>query len=233
MPRQCCLDNRIWTASRLGHATFSPAMFAYSQHISRRFRLGDSVGPAFSNVNSIVQGFPLAILRINGLSAAWARSVQHHPLAALCFIGALVDIKMREHIHSTNYKRPSMSQQVSTISTPLSAQTNGHFPHRRRKETTHTHISLCGQPMKQVPDDRLLAGPFSFTKRRARFLATIALEIASRQNASSSVRSTSRFERVYSSQPVPPNTTLASSWVCATRNSKKSQYRAQGDMARA
>ena len=148
-------------------------MFAYSKHISRRFRLGHSVGPAFPNANSIMQGCPLAILRINCLIAAWARSVQHHPPTALCSIGAFIDDKNArtnslDQLQETINFTADFDDRIDAIVNPdktvvFATTTSG------RKQLTD--VNLRGQQIKQVPDDRLLCGQFSFTKRRPRFLA--------------------------------------------------------------
>lgn len=42
-------------------------LFAFSKNLRRRFKLGNSLGPVLQNTNSIMQGCPLAILRILSL----------------------------------------------------------------------------------------------------------------------------------------------------------------------
>ena len=66
-------------------------MYSYAANIQRRFKLGSSVGPKFGNTNSISQGCPLAILRINALIAAWVHSITSHADLTQCSVGGYVD----------------------------------------------------------------------------------------------------------------------------------------------
>ena len=66
-------------------------MYAYAANIRHRFKLGSSVGLKFPNTNSISQGCPLAILRINALIAAWARAITNQPSLTQCSVGGYVD----------------------------------------------------------------------------------------------------------------------------------------------
>ena len=95
---QKCFDNVSWPIDKgiltdLGMpAPTMGAMFAFNENIQRRFKFGNSVGPAFGNTNSICQGCPLAILRINALIASWVHVVQNIP-NCVCRSSAFIDDK--------------------------------------------------------------------------------------------------------------------------------------------
>ena len=94
-----CFDKVAWTIAKgllhdLGFPVqISNAMFGFNEHIVRRFKLGPPIGPTFPNTNSICQGCPLAIIRINALIAAWVQVLRNHPDTQQCRMGAFIDDK--------------------------------------------------------------------------------------------------------------------------------------------
>lgn len=79
----------------------SSAMFSYNQSILRRFKIGKSVAPTFSNTNSICQGCPLAIIRIYAMIAMWIQVIKTHPHTTLCKASAFIDDK---NLRSTSFE---------------------------------------------------------------------------------------------------------------------------------
>jgi hypothetical protein len=94
-----CFDYIPWTIEHgLLNALGLPPrianpLVAFSKNLNRRFKIGNSIGPVIPNTNSIMQGCPLAIIRINSLIAAWTRVIHSCPLTDLCNTSAYVDDK--------------------------------------------------------------------------------------------------------------------------------------------
>ena len=187
-----CFDNVAWPIERgllrdlgmpqnvLGH------MYAWAANVQRRFKLGSSLGPKFANTNSISQGCPLAILRINALISAWVYSIQSRESLSSCSLGGYVDDRnmrstdvqeLQEAVHLTEKFDHCVDGVVNFKKCATYATTA-----LARKQVSS--VTLDGKPLKVVSDDRLLGGHHCFSKRRARWLAnqraTKYLEVARR-----------------------------------------------------
>ena len=174
-----CFDQVAWTIEYgLLHRMGMPprvleAMFSYTRAIQRRFKLGTSIGPLFPNTNGIMQGCPLAILRINCIMMAWARTIQHNAHTSLCTIGVYMDDK--------NARASSLQQlqDVVKLTEPFDDHVDAVVNLRRTVAyaTTTTSrrslssVTINNQPVPTLADDRLLGAQASFTKRRSRALA--------------------------------------------------------------
>ncbi|CAE7832127.1 unnamed protein product [Symbiodinium sp. CCMP2592] len=174
-----CFDNIAWEIeSGLLHDLGMPAsvhgpMLAFSKQIMRRFKFGNSVGPAFPNTNSIMQGCPLAVLRINAVVAAWVRSLSSHPSTSLCALGGYIDDKnvraqsveqLQQVVDLTSAFNDKIDAVVNTDKTVIFATSA-----KGRKQLPN--VVLGGQPLHQITDDKLVGGHLSFTKRRSRAIA--------------------------------------------------------------
>ena len=148
-------------------------MLAFSKQILRRFKIGTSVGPASPNTNSIMQGCPLAILRINAVIAAWARSMSNHPSTSLCPIAAYIDDK-NARAHSLEQLQ-QVIQATSDFDEATDAVINSDktvafaTSHTGRKQIQN--LTVDGQVLRSTHHDKLLGGHISFTKKRSRDLA--------------------------------------------------------------
>ena len=172
-----CFDNVSWEIESgllrdLGMPTsVHGPMLAFSKQIVRRFKFGNSIGPAFPNTDSIMQGCPLAVLRINAVIAAWARSLTcTFPLRAL---GGYIDDK---NVRTQSAQQlQQIIQHTSTFDAAIDAVVNTDktvtFATSAKGRKQLSHIMLNGQPLNQVNDDKLLGGHMSFTKRRSRAIA--------------------------------------------------------------
>ena len=171
---QKCFDNVAWTIERgllrdMGlPMTILNAMMAFNQNVFRRFKLGSSVGPKFGNTNSICQGCPLAILRINSLIAAWVQVIHKHPDTQLCNTNAFIDdknlrapsfVSLMTAIDVTKDFDSAVGAIVNPTKTVVFASTA-----QGRKE-----LVACEYPV--VHDEKLLGASLSFTKKRAKKLA--------------------------------------------------------------
>ena len=174
-----CFDNVPWTIEEgLLHSLGLPdcilrPMFAFSKHIQRRFKFSNSLGPIISNSNSIMQGCPLAVLRINALIASWIRVVQSHPDTKLCSTAAFIDDKhLRAHnieqlqagINLTAAFDKAIDAAVNTSKTALFANSTSNIKRL-------TNVTLDGKKLKVVTNDKLLGGQMSFTSKRALHVA--------------------------------------------------------------
>ena len=139
----------------------------------RRFKVGKSVGPAFPNANSIMQGCPLAILRINSLISAWANVLSSHPDTSFCSFGAFIDDKnaransqtqLQQVIDLTDTFDQAVDAVVNSDKTVVFSTTS-----QGRKDLQHFQVR--GNHLHTANDDRLLGAQLSFTKKRARLLA--------------------------------------------------------------
>ena len=143
-------------------------MFSFNQNILRRFKIGDSVGPCFSNTNSICQGCPLAILRINALIAAWVNVVHSHPSIPSCRTGAFIDDRnLRTTSHSILQDCIRITQQFDTAVGAIINQNKTHV----FGTTAQARKQLASGSFGVVADDKLLGAHLSFTRRRSRKLA--------------------------------------------------------------
>ena len=149
------------------------AMFSYTRAIQRRFKLGTSIGPLFPNTNGIMQGCPLAILRINCIMMAWARTIQHNAHTSLCTIGVYMDDK--------NARASSLQQLQDVVKLTESFDDHIDAVVNLRKTVAYatattsrrslSSVTINNQPVPTLADDRLLGAQASFTKRRSRALA--------------------------------------------------------------
>ena len=164
-----CFDNVAWSIEQgllqdLGMPTQTMgAMFSYNQNIRRRFKFGNSVGPAFKNTNSICQGCPLAILRINALIAAWVRVVKNNP-DGLCRTNAFIDDRnLRASSLSDLQKGINITDQFDKAidAIPNTSKTVVFATSLNARQQVH----CCGY--KVVTFDKLLGYNLAFTKRRS------------------------------------------------------------------
>ena len=174
-----CNDHVAWPIEQgllenlgLPHCVLKP-MYAFSAQIRRRFKIGNSLGPCFSNTNSIMQGCPLAILRINSLIAAWARVIRNSSDTATCSVSAFIDDKnmrassiaeLKTGIRLTELFDIAVDAVVNLRKTVLYATQT-----KLRTELLHDN-ELAFQ---LVQDDKLLGGQMSFSKKRSTMLATV------------------------------------------------------------
>ena len=128
------------------------------------------MGPEFPNTNSISQGCPLAILRINGLIAAWVRVIQSHNQLPLCSVGGCVDDR---NLRSTDLSQLRKSIEVTAAfdnatDAVVNAKKTVLFATSTTARQKMSNITLNNRCLDTV---RLLGGHLTFTKRRARWLA--------------------------------------------------------------
>ena len=148
----------------------SMPLFAFSRKIVRRFKFGNSMGPAIPNTNSIMQGDPLAILRINALIAAWTRVIN---TTGLCRISAFIDDK--------NMRSASLSglqagiDLTADFDRAIAAEVNSNktvlFANSPQNILAVQTVTLNGNSLQVVRNDRLLGGHMCFTAKRAVWLA--------------------------------------------------------------
>ena len=176
---QKCFDNIPWSIEKgllrdLGLPTqVANSMYYFAQNMRRRFKLGSSVGPIMTNTNSIMQGCPLAIIRINCLIAAWSESISQNTSLTTCKLGAFVDDRS---IRSTSIRE---LQEAINVTEQFDSAIDAIIEHNKTVVfATSTsgrqqveHLTYQQQPLPSAPDERLLGGHLSFTKRRARKLA--------------------------------------------------------------
>ena len=148
-------------------------MYAYAANIQRRFKLGSCVGPKFSNTNSISQGCPLAILRINALTGAWARAIANQPSLTQCSVGGYVDDR---NLRSTSLQQLHNAIHISekfdkATDAVLNLKKTHLFATTTASRKQLSSIKFDGREVTVVKDDKLLGGHLSFTQRRARWLA--------------------------------------------------------------
>ena len=174
-----CFDNVAWTIEsgllkELGMPMpVHDAMFSFSASIMRRFKFGNSVGPSFPNTNSIMQGCPLAIIRINALLSAWANAFSSNPDTALCQYGVYFDDKNARATSCQQLQQvidftADFDRSVDAVvnygkTTAFSTSPAG------RKEVRH--ITIDGHAIATADAERLLGAQLSFTKKRDRALA--------------------------------------------------------------
>ena len=169
-----CFDNICWQIERgvLIDLGMPPAilntMFAYNQSIQRRFKLGNSIGPSFPNTNSICQGCPLAIIRINAMITAWIQVISNHSTTSYCRASAFIDDK---NLRSTSSEHFTNAVHITKkFDQAIDAVINSD------KTTVFTTTRLARQKLQnfefpQSLNDKLLGASLSFTKRRSRELA--------------------------------------------------------------
>ena len=156
---------------------FLNTMFSFNKAVKRRFKIGNSIGPAFTNANSICQGCPLAITRINALIASWMQVIKRHSDTVHCKASAFIDDK---HLRSTSFENfkqaldvtKKFDQAVDAIVDPdktvVFATTNS------------ARLRLKELEFPQSSDDKLLGASLSFTKRRSNKRASSYMAVAQR-----------------------------------------------------
>jgi hypothetical protein len=162
-----CFDNICWQIERgvLIDLGMPPAilntMFAYNQSIQRRFKLGNSIGPSFPNTNSICQGCPLAIIRINAMITAWIQVISNHSTTSYCRASAFIDDK---NLRSTSFEHFTNAVHITKkFDQAIDAVINSD------KTTVFATTRLARQKLQnfefpQSLDDKLLGASLSFTK---------------------------------------------------------------------
>jgi hypothetical protein len=171
---QKCFDNVAWSIERgilrdLGlPMPILNSMMAFNENINRRFKLGSSVGPKFGNTNSICQGCPLAILRINSLITTWVHVIQKHPDTQLCKTNAFIDDKNLRapsfnSLMTANQVTQSFDVAVGAVVNPTKTVVFANTSQGRKE------LAACEYPT--VTDERLLGASLSFTKKRSKKLA--------------------------------------------------------------
>ena len=176
---QKCFDNIPWSIEEgllrdLGLPPLvAKSMYYFAQNTRRRFKLGPSVGPVMKNTDSIMQGCPLAIIRINCLIAAWSDCISKHASLPTCKLGAFVDDRsirstsvgeLQEAINVTEQFDIAMDAIIEHSKTVV-------FATSATGRQQVQHLTYQQQTLHSAPDERLLGGQLSFTKRRARKLA--------------------------------------------------------------
>ena len=171
---QKCFDNVAWSIERgilrdLGlPMPILNSMMAFSENMNRRFKLGSSVGPKFGNTNSICQGCPLAILRINSLITAWVHVIHKHPDTQRCKTNAFIDDKNLRapsfnSLMTANQVTQSFDVAVGAVVNPTKTVVFANTSQGRKE------LAACEYPT--VTDEKLLGASLSFTKKRSKKLA--------------------------------------------------------------
>ena len=175
-----CFDNVAWSIEQgilrdLGLPThILDTMFSFNQNILRRFKIGNSVGPSFGNANSICQGCPLAILRINALISAWVNVVHSHPSIPSCRTGAFIDDRnLRTPSHSTFQDCIRITQQFDTAIGAIINENKTHV----FATTAQGRKQLASGSFGVVSDDKLLGAHLSFTRERSKASCAVAKRI--------------------------------------------------------
>ena len=174
-----CFDFVPWSLEQgLLHALGLPArvsmpLFAFSRKIIRRFKFGNSVGPGIPNANSIQQGDPLAILRINVLIAAWTRVVNNSSSTSLCRTSAFIDDKNMRSASLSNLQAgvnltADFDRAIAAEVNPQKTVLFANSPQNLRKVK---EVKLNGTALKVTSDDRLLGGHMRFTTKNVTWLA--------------------------------------------------------------
>ena len=169
-----CFDSVCWEIERgllsdLGMpCNVLGAMFAFSTNLTRRFKIGNSIGPKFSCTNGICQGCPLAILRINALISSWCRTIKSHPDTTSCCVSAYIDDK---NLRANSFADLDAGIRVTKEFDRLTDATVNSQKTHVFATTLQARKQLAPLPYPTVSDDRLLGGHLSLTKKRARALA--------------------------------------------------------------
>ena len=169
---QKCFDNIPWSIEEgllrdLGLPPLvAKSMYYFAQNTRRRFKLGPSVGPVMKNTDSIMQGCPLAIIRINCLIAAWSDCISKHASLPTCKLGAFVDDRS---IRSTSVGE---LQEAINVTEQFDSAIDAIIEHNKTVVfATSTsgrqqvgHLTYQQQPLPSAPDERLLGGHLSLLK---------------------------------------------------------------------
>lgn len=148
-------------------------MFSFAKSMLRRLKIGNSLGPAFSNTNSIMQGCPLAILRINCIIAAWVRVLSHHPSSQLCRLSAYTDDKnMRSnHLESLQNAINVTDRFDKAIDARVNVDKTATFANTAQGLKAIAQLNLDGITLQPVSQEKLLGGQMSFASKRSLKLA--------------------------------------------------------------
>ena len=161
-------------------------MFAFAKGMQRRFKFGNSVGPLVGNTNSIMQGCPLAILRINCIIAAWVRVIANSPDTQLCRTSAYIDDKsMRSHHLNDLQKAIDLTDQFDqAIHAQVNVNKTATFANSASALKSVAKLHIQGQNLQPVNNENFLGGQMSFASKRclkiANLLARAFLDVSKR-----------------------------------------------------